>query len=113
MDRRSFLKIGGAAGVGAVGLRFLGVALPSAHAADGPYGALQQPDANGIALPAGFSSRVVATSGAVVPGTSYTWHGAPDGGACFPSGGGGWVYVSNSERLSAAPARCDSTLPAP
>jgi secreted PhoX family phosphatase len=28
------------------------------------------------------------------------WHGAPDGGACFPVGGGGWAYVSNSELSS-------------
>ncbi len=98
MERRSFLRFG-AAGVGAglIGVRFLGTALPGAYAADGPYGALQAADARGIQLPAGFSSRVVATSGSVVPGTSYTWHGAPDGGACFPVPGGGWVYVSNSE----------------
>ena len=98
MQRRSFLKLS-AAGVGAglVGTRFLGAALPRAYAADGPYGALQPANANGIQLPAGFSSRVVATSGSVVPGTSYTWHGAPDGGVCFPTPDGGWVYVSNSE----------------
>lgn len=104
MERRSFLRFG-AAGVGAglIGVRFLGTALPGAYAADGPYGALQAADARGIQLPAGFSSRVVATSGSVVPGTSYTWHGAPDGGACFPVPGGGWVYVSNSE-LSAGGA---------
>ena len=29
----------------------------------------------------GFTSRVVARSGQVVAGTSYTWHNAPDGGA--------------------------------
>jgi secreted PhoX family phosphatase len=98
VDRRTFLKLGAAgAGAGLVGTRFLGTALPRAYAADGPYGALQPADSNGIQLPAGFSSRVVATSGSVVPGTSYTWHGAPDGGACFPVTGGGWVYASNSE----------------
>jgi secreted PhoX family phosphatase len=32
----------------------------------------------------------------VVAGTSYVWHGAPDGGACFADGSG-WIYVSNSE----------------
>jgi secreted PhoX family phosphatase len=42
----------------------------------------------------------VGTSGQVVPGTGYTWHRDPDGGACFPSVGGGWIYVSNSERAS-------------
>ena len=97
MDRRNFLKLTVGAGAGLAGLRYLGGALPSAHAATGPYGALQPSNANGIQLPAGFTSRVVATSGSVVPGTSYSWHGAPDGGACFPVSGGGWVYVSNSE----------------
>jgi secreted PhoX family phosphatase len=97
MQRRSFLKLtAGGLGAGLVGTRFLGAALPMAYAADGPYGALLAANANGIQLPSGFSSRVVATSGSVVPGTSYTWHGAPDGGACFPAGSG-WVYVSNSE----------------
>jgi len=98
MDRRSFLKVG-AVGTGAafVGVRYLGRSIPAVHAADGFYGALQPADARGIQLPSGFSSRVVATSGQVVPGTSYVWHGAPDGGACFPAGDGGWVYVSNSE----------------
>lgn len=103
MDRRSFLKAG-VMGAGATfaGMRYLGFSLPSAHAADGPYGPLQGADPRGIALPAGFTSRVVATSGQAVPGTSYTWHAAPDGGACFPAAAGGWVYVSNSELGSSA-----------
>ncbi len=60
------------------------------------YAGLQAADANGLQLPAGFTSRVVARSGEKVAGTSYTWHRAPDGGACFPDGTG-WIYVSNSE----------------
>ncbi|MET9108860.1 alkaline phosphatase PhoX, partial [Streptomyces zhihengii] len=62
----------------------------------GPYGALGAADANGIQLPAGFTSRVIARSGQKVGSTSYTWHNAPDGGACFTDGTG-WIYVSNSE----------------
>ncbi|WP_323371202.1 alkaline phosphatase PhoX [Streptomyces katsurahamanus] len=62
----------------------------------GPYGALGAADANGIALPAGFASRVIARSGQRVTGTSYSWHSAPDGGACFADGDG-WIYVSNAE----------------
>jgi uncharacterized protein len=61
------------------------------------FGPLQAPDANGVRLPAGFTSRVVATSGRPVGMTGYTWHAAPDGGACFALDDGGWVYVSNSE----------------
>jgi secreted PhoX family phosphatase len=63
----------------------------------GAYGPLGAPDANGIRLPAGFCSRVVATSGSLVPGTAYPWHSAPDGGATFGRPDGGWTYVSNSE----------------
>ena len=44
----------------------------------------------------------MATAGSKVAGTAYTWHGAPDGGACFPSANGGWTYVSNSEKGSGA-----------
>ena len=56
-----------------------------------PYGALQAADANGIMLPPGFTSRVIAVSGQQVAGTGYTWHGAPDGGAAFSTPGGGWI----------------------
>lgn len=62
-------------------------------------GGLEPPDANAIRLPPGFSSRVVATSGAQpVAGGAYAWHRDPDGGAVFPQADGGWIYVSNSER---------------
>ena len=69
----------------------------SASAGTGPYGALGSADANGIQLPAGFTSRVLAVSGQVVAGTAYPWHVAPDGGATFATGDGGWIYVSNME----------------
>lgn len=60
----------------------------------GPYGPLRPADRNGVQLPTGFTSRVVARSRRVVGG--YVWHDAPDGGACFPTATG-WVYLSNSE----------------
>jgi secreted PhoX family phosphatase len=98
MDRRKFLKVGAASSIAtAVGLHHLGSSLPAAFAADGPYGPLRPADGNGLRLPAGFSSRVVARAGSTVSGTSYRWHNAPDGGACFPAPGNGWTYVSNSE----------------
>jgi uncharacterized protein len=63
-------------------------------------GPLLAPDANGMRLPAGFTSRVVARyAQSVVPGSAFTWHGSPDGGACYADGDG-WIYVSNSELLS-------------
>ena len=65
-----------------------------------PYGPLSDtPDGNGLLLPAGFSSRLIARTGAPVPGTSYRWHLNPDGGACFATPEGGWVYTSNSESI--------------
>jgi sugar lactone lactonase YvrE len=61
-------------------------------------GALGSPDQNGLRLPQGFTSRVVARSGEEpVPGSGYVWHDSPDGGAVFPVDDGGWVYTSNSE----------------
>ncbi|MEU9298372.1 alkaline phosphatase PhoX [Streptomyces sp. NPDC048266] len=99
MERRSFLR-GAVIGTSAAafggslwhGAAFAAPAQPGA----GPYGALGAANANGIQLPAGFTSRIIARSGQTVAGTSYTWHNAPDGGACFVDGTG-WIYVSNSE----------------
>ena len=49
-------------------------------------------------IPQGARLRIVAQSGKpAVGGGSYAWHAAPDGGACFATPGGGWIYVSNSE----------------
>jgi secreted PhoX family phosphatase len=57
------------------------------------------PDANGLLLPAGFTSRVVAISGQVVAGTAYQWSPFPDGAATFADEEveGGWYLVSNHE----------------
>lgn len=60
---------------------------------------LKDPDQNGLMLPRGFSSRVVAATGQKVKGTDYKWHHAPDGGAVVPTEDGGWIYVSNSESV--------------
>ena len=73
------------------------LAQAAAVAGVGPYGALQPANSDGIQLPVGFTSRLIAVSGQLVASTGHTWHAAPDGGACFPVPGGGWVYVSNSE----------------
>ncbi|MFD3656389.1 alkaline phosphatase PhoX [Streptomyces sp. NPDC058620] len=94
MQRRTFLRTV-TAGAGAVA--FSGSLWQQAASADsgaGPYGPLLAPDVNGVALPAGFTSRVVARSLHPVGGT--IWHSAPDGGACYADGDG-WIYVSNSE----------------
>ena len=69
----------------------------------GELGPLLPPDENGLRLPAGFRSRIVARSG-VAPSknSEVVWHRAPDGGAVFASADGGWVYASNSELRDAA-----------
>lgn len=101
IDRRSFLRAGlAASGAAMFGGTLLRSALARAATVSGigPYGPLSTTaDANGFFLPSGFSSRLLATSGTKVAGTTYTWPYAPDGGACFPVPGGGWVYVVNSE----------------
>lgn len=49
-------------------------------------------------MPEGFKPRLVARSGyPSVAGSDYLWHVAPDGGGCFATEDGGWVYASNSE----------------
>ncbi|MDP1929902.1 MAG: DUF839 domain-containing protein [Gammaproteobacteria bacterium] len=61
-------------------------------------GPLLPPDENGIMLPAGYRSRVLAISGQrpLLDG-EYIWHHKPDGGATYATADGGWIYVSNSE----------------
>jgi uncharacterized protein len=99
VDRRSFLRSTAlAVGVGALGPSFWRTAYAApARPGSGPYGGLLAPDANGVMLPAGFTSRVLAVTGDVVGSTGYAWHPDPDGGAVFPQDDGGWVYASNSE----------------
>ena len=61
-------------------------------------GPLRAPDANGLRLADGFTSRIVARSRVrPVAGKAFVWHDAPDGGAVFAAADGGWIYVSNSE----------------
>ncbi|MGW0871940.1 alkaline phosphatase PhoX [Streptomyces sp. NPDC002740] len=99
MERRTFLRAAAIGGSSAVlgGTLWRGAAYAApAQPGTGPYGALGTADANGIRLPSGFTGRVIARSGQTVSGTSYAWHNAPDGGACYADGTG-WIYVSNSE----------------
>ncbi len=68
------------------------------QAAEGPYGPLAaQPDANGLLLPEGFTSRVVARAGEPVGAGGYEWPAFPDGAATFPIDDGGWYHAVNSE----------------
>jgi hypothetical protein len=60
-------------------------------------GAHGEPDANGIRLPAGMTSRLLARGGEPALPSAAPWHIFPDGGATFATEDGGWIYVSNSE----------------
>ncbi|WP_163863306.1 alkaline phosphatase PhoX [Myxococcus eversor] len=100
LSRRGFLRLS-ALGGGALawGPSFWKEAYAApAQPGVSPYGAMSGGgDVNGLRLPAGFTSRIVARSGQSVGNSGYVWHPAPDGGACFARPDGGWVYVSNSE----------------
>lgn len=104
--RRDFLASGAlAAGALAISPAFLRDALAApAQAGPSPYGPLQPPDANGLMLPPGFSSREVARGLQPVPGTAYPWPVFSDGQATYPSRTGGWILVTNSESLAASGA---------
>ncbi len=108
MDRRTFIR-GAAAGVGAAALsggQAFARGPEPAVVGESPYGPLASvPDANGLLLPDGFSSRVIAVAGEPVGSTTHRWHVYPDGGGVVPTDDGGWIYVSNSEVFpSTAPA---------
>ena len=90
LTRRGFLRV---STLGSAAVVFGGASLLTAC---DPVG-LMTADANGVRVHPFFKSRVVATTGVVVPGTNYPWHLWPDGGACFALPDGGWSYVSNSE----------------
>ena len=55
-------------------------------------GPLGDADANGVRLPSGFSSRVVAQAQREpIAGSGFLWNLFPDGGATFAAVDGGWV----------------------
>ncbi len=95
MLRSALLGAGSVALSGCL-LRGAAASQATAQPGSGPYGDLRPADGNGLSLPPGFKSRVVAQSGQPVARTGYRWHDAPDGGACFRDGKG-WIYVSNCE----------------
>ncbi|HYH61507.1 MAG TPA: hypothetical protein VD766_06540, partial [Solirubrobacterales bacterium] len=89
-------------GLAAAGLYALGPAAWEALArpakrGKSPYGPLGAPDANGIRLPEGFSSRIVAQARLPVENTTYVWPLFPDGASTYRRRGGGWILVCNSE----------------
>jgi uncharacterized protein len=96
LTRRHVITVAGQVCCGTALAAALGAGTWSRASADvGSIGPLQPADHNGIRLPEGFSSRIVARS--LFPVADYTWHAFPDGGATFAQPDGGWIYVSNSE----------------
>lgn len=100
LTRRDLLRSGalaaGSLGLAPAFLRAATAATP-AQPGTGPYGPLQPPDANGIMLPQGFTSRVIAQGGTPLGSTGYGFPIFPDGSATFPTPDGGWILVINSE----------------
>lgn len=118
ISRRDVLRIGGGAGFVAATTGWVAACTPTGQptassttttgvATTGPtttavppgtsYGPLGAVDANGLRLPAGFTSRKIATSGATIGSTGYVLPPDPDGAATFALPGGGWVHVVNHE----------------
>jgi LPXTG-motif cell wall-anchored protein len=101
VDRRRFIALSftGVAGAATFGPGFWQQAFAApAQPGPGPYGPLSStPDANGLLLPQGFTSRIVAVAGRPVGPSGYPWHVFPDGGTVLPAEDGGWFYVGNSE----------------
>jgi len=99
--RREFLRDGAAAfGAVAMGPAFWRRALssePVTRAAVGPYGPVGAPNAQGVAVPAGFEVRTIGLAGTPVAGTGYLWPIFPDGSASFALHDGGFVLAVNSE----------------
>ena len=105
LTRRSFLQktlsVAGAISVGAIGGSAGFYPRPArANSGADAFGPLNAADANGLRLPSGFTSRIVALAEEPVGSTNFDWPRAPDGGATFATGDGGWIYVANSERSS-------------
>lgn len=94
-QRRKLLQYGFAGLSVFMGNSLLPAPLKAASLSKASLGELLPPDENGVRLPAGFTSRILAHSSREIFG--YQWHAAPDGGVVFAADDGGWVYVSNSE----------------
>ena len=99
MDRRRFLQAGVFTAGGTAAIPLLTTAAGAQSAGTSPYGSIEgrEPDDNGMILPEGFTSRVVAVAGEPVGDTDFEWHVFPDGAAVFAQDDGGWIHTVNSE----------------
>lgn len=92
VSRRAVLRWAGSAGSLAVVAAFTQACTP------GPSTAAEA-DANGVILPPGFSSRIIARGGERIEGTRASMRIFPDGAATFVDAAvsGGWYLVVNHE----------------
>ena len=99
MDRRRFLQAGVFTAGGTAAIPLLATAVGAQTAGISPYGPIEgnAPDENGMILPEGFTSRIVAVAGEPVGDTDFEWHIFPDGAAVFGQDDGGWIHTVNSE----------------
>jgi uncharacterized protein len=99
LSRRDFIRTGAAAaGTLSFNPAFLrGAFARQAKPGPSPYGELGDPDANGLRLPRGFQSRLIARGTMPVLGTTYTMPSFPDGSAVYAQPDGGWILAVNSE----------------
>ena len=99
LNRRDFIRTGAiAAGTLSFNPAFLrGAFARQAKPGPSPYGELGAPDANGLRLPKGFKSRLIARGNLPLDTTGYTFPPFPDGSAVYPQPDGGWILAVNSE----------------
>ncbi len=111
MNRRKFLLLSLASGGAfSIGRGFLAPAFAApAQPGESPYGPLGEPDALGLRLPEGFTSRLIKQWNIPIEGTTELGNVFPDGSATFPTDDGGWILASNAE----FPPPADITDPTP
>ncbi len=92
ISRRTVLKWSGSAGM-------LAVAATITPACAAPGTTDPTADENGVILPPGFRSRIIARAGEQVLGTPFEFRAFPDGAATFVDAAvaGGWYLVVNHE----------------
>jgi secreted PhoX family phosphatase len=97
LSRRRFLAAVVAGAIGPAAWHPVSRALGALAVPQPGYGPLQPADANGVMLPVGFRSRIIARAGFPVGQHDYFWRPFPEGAGTFPTGDGGWVLAVNSE----------------
>ena len=92
LSRRRLMKWSGTAGVIAFAATVTSACSPGGTSDP-------QADSNGVILPAGFTSRIIARAGETVSGTGLEFRAFPDGSATFADAEvpGGWYLAVNHE----------------